>query len=212
MTAYFVGDVPAEDLVVEPARGGVAIDLSPFTSVETVFRAPDGEPVLSSGFVATIEGETIVVEWPAETVLEDAGVYELTLILEGPDDLREALSPIRIVVELQGTGWYTLDLARDDWQDAPDANDSAGDLTLYDLLEVAKDQVLAFAPDLDEDAFPPSNYRKAQLMQARNIWNVDKGDAGNGEMGLGGFVVTPKPLDWHVRQILRPKTGRPVVG
>lgn len=210
MTAYFTGDVPAEDLVIEPARGGVAIDLSPFSSVETVFRAPDGSEILSSGFLASIEDESLVVEWPSETVLEEPGVYQLTPILEGTGDVRETLAPVRIVVEEEGSAWYTLELARLDWPDAPD-HDGDGDYVLWEMLEAAKEEVIAFAPTLDEDERAPLRYRKAQLMHARTLWNAGHSDS-NGQIGLEGFVVTPKSLEKDTRELLRPRTGRPVVG
>ncbi len=202
---YFVGDVPAEDVVIEPARGGYAIDLAPFDTALVSLRAPDGTLVDSSGFLATIEDDTVVVEWPTETVLDSPGTFALALVLEGPGDVRETVSPTRIVVEEQGTGWYTLDLAREDWDDSP-----SSDLVLADLLDVARAAVVAYAPDLAVDAPVPTSYRKGQLMQARNIWNADKGDAGDASMGMGGYVVTPKPLDWNIKQLLRPKSPNPV--
>jgi hypothetical protein len=213
MTAYFTGDIPAKDLVIEPARGGVAVDLAPFDTVETVFRAPDGSVIESSGFLADIDGETIVVEWPSETVLEEPGVYQLTPILEGTGDVRETLAPVRIVVEEEGSAWYTLELARLDWQEAPDPTDfgGAGDYVLWELLEAAKEEVIAFAPTLDEDVRPPLRYRKGQLMHARTLWNAGNSDT-NGQVGLEGFVVTPKSLEKDTREVLRPRTGRPAVG
>jgi len=209
MTAYFVGDVPAEDLVIEPARAGMAIDLAPFNAVTLVLRDPAGEIVDPSGLTAALDaGEgTVTVTWPTTTILGSAGIYELTVKLTGTGSKKETLSPERIIVEAEGTGWYTLEQARLDWPDAPDA-----DYLLYDYLTVARGQVLAYAPDLDEGELPPPNYKKAQLMQARNMWNADKGEPNTGEFGTGAFIVTPKPLDWAVKQMLRPRTGRPVMG
>lgn len=209
MTAYFIGDIPAEDLVIEPARNGEAIDVTPFTTATPIFRDPDGVIVVAD-FLATIEGTgtdaTVTVEWPDDNVLDTVGVYQLSIVLSGPD-AEERLSPVRIVVEAVYDGWYTLDLARLDWSDAPDE-----DMVLNDLLTVAKAAVIAYAPVLAEDVFPPANYRKAQLMHARTIWNADKGDAADQTMGLGGFVVTPKSLEKSTREVLRPRTGIPVVG
>lgn len=213
MTAYFVGDIPAEDMVIEPARGGVAVDLAPFTGVEILFRAPDGEIVLSSGFLAEIVEETIVIEWPAETVLEESGVYQLTPILEGAGDVRETLAPVRIVVEEDGTAWYTLELARLDWPDAPTPTDfsGAGDYVLWELLAAAREEVEAFGTTLAEDERAPMRFRKAQLMHARTLWNAGNSDA-NGQVGLEGFIVTPKSLEKDTREVIRPRTGRPVMG
>lgn len=205
MTAFYLGDNPSEDLVIEPARNGQLIDLSNFDDVEVVFRDPSGETVLSSGFLATIDGETVVVEWPAESVLEDPGPYELSLILESSGGFRETVKALRIIVQDPANGWHTLDSARDDWDDAPD-----GDSTLYDLLDIAREAVTEFAPALEEDELPPLNYRKAQLMQARNVWNATEVRP-SGEVGADGYVIVPKPLDWQIKQILRPRRGVPVV-
>jgi hypothetical protein len=49
-------------------------------------------------------------------------------------------------------------------------------------------------------------------MQARNQWNAAKVDPANGGLGDESFIVTPHPLDWMIKQILRPATAIPVVG
>jgi len=122
--------------------------------------------------------------------------------------------------------WHTVESARDQWVDAPTDDGEDEDATLSELLVVAKEAVLAYAPALDtsddliidEDGYIvnqdaeaiPESYRIAQLMQARNVWNSSKaspsGNLDNGEYGLSTF-----PLDWQVRQLLRPKRGRPVI-
>jgi hypothetical protein len=117
--------------------------------------------------------------------------------------------------------WHTVASARDQWVDAPTDDGVDEDATLSELLSAAKTAVLAYAPAFeglevvdgyivnDPDAVPDA-YRIAQLMQARNIWNSSKaspaGSFDNGEYGLTSF-----PLDWQVRQLLRPKQGRPVI-
>lgn len=207
MTSYFVGDVPAEDIVIEPARAGIAIDLEPFSSASITFRGPDGAEVLSAGFMATILTETVTIEWPNETILDSPGVYELMIVLEGLH-AQETLSPERIVVEVQGSGWYTLDLARTDWLDAPEQ-----DISLHNLLEAAKTEILAWAPALSQGELPPYNWRKAQLMHARTLWNADKADTNSGQIGFDSFAIpTPKALEKNTRAILRPKTPNPVIG
>lgn len=106
-------------------------------------------------------------------------------------------------------GWHTVESARDQWVDAPTDDGADEDATLLELLEVAKGAVLAYAPAV-EDLEVPTNYRVAQLMQMRNIWNSSKaspaGEFDNGSYGLSSF-----PLDWQIRQILRPKQGKPVI-
>lgn len=105
-------------------------------------------------------------------------------------------------------GWHTLASARYAWADAP-----YDDFILEDLLEVSKMQCLAFAPALAEDTITvPVNFRVAQLMQARNLWNASKTDPASGGYGDEGFVIRPFPMDWTVKNILRPKRGAFNVG
>ena len=109
--------------------------------------------------------------------------------------------------------WYTVEEAREEWVDAPISDGVDEDALLTQLLAVAQDAVIAYAPAVEEALTDiPVGYRHAQLMQARNVWNSGKvstsGDFDGGTYGLSaGF-----PLDWQVRQLIRPKTGRPWIG
>ena len=128
-------------------------------------------------------------------------------------------------------GFHTLASARYAWEDG----DTVPDTVLRDLLEIAAEQCIAFAPvkgyalpydpssgidggdasgaQLDEPGTGtvPTRYRVAQLMQARNIWNSSMAAPDTGDFGGNGFALTPKPLDWIIKQILRPKRGKPVI-
>lgn len=109
------------------------------------------------------------------------------------------------------TTWHTATSARDQWIDA-----DLDDEVLEELLEVAKQQVIAYAPALpvvDPPVTPeqiPGNYRYAQLEQAKNLWNAARVDATGGD-GEDGFVRRPHPLDWIIKQILRPRRAVPRV-
>lgn len=112
--------------------------------------------------------------------------------------------------------WYTVESIRTpaegdasaDWADSDDVPDAL----LNDLLEVARDAVLAFAPALPAD-YPagrcPARYRLAHLMQTRNLWNAVGVDS-SGDFGGDDYTIRPVPLDWIIKQILRPKTAVPV--
>ena len=117
--------------------------------------------------------------------------------------------------------WHTPETARDQWVDAP-----LDDEQLEQLLDVAKQAVLAYAPALPAatsgawvDGYyqpaaepePPTNYVVAQLMQARNVWNSGKATP-TGDFDGGGYGLTTHPLDWQIKQILRPRSvfGGPV--
>lgn len=99
--------------------------------------------------------------------------------------------------------WLDISTARAEWWDAPD-----DDTTLARLLEVAKTQVIAFAPTLDDITRPTESYVLAQLMQARNLWNTGR-IAPDSTAAVDGFVIQPHPLDWQIKQLLRPRNPRP---
>jgi len=202
--AYYVGDIPSEDMVIEPARNGEAIDLAPFVAGDstTVLRGFDGTEIPAE-FLVTFEEETVILEWPDTSVLADAGLYTLSVILEGPT-ARERLSPIYIVAQ-DDNGWHTVDSARETWSGAPN-----NEYRLYQLLELSRQQVEAYAPSLLIGAPVPASYREGQIMQARNLLNAGLVDPSGG-IGEDDFVLRPYPLDWMVKQVLRPKRAIPAV-
>lgn len=89
----------------------------------------------------------------------------------------------------------------------------AGDLeedVLEAYLNVAKEACIAYAPPLREGETVPDSWRMAQAMQARN--NFQAGAAAPADAGEGGtYGVTARPLDWQVKQLLRPRRGVGVV-
>ncbi|MBH0054481.1 hypothetical protein I6E74_09920 [Salinibacterium sp. SWN139] len=106
--------------------------------------------------------------------------------------------------------WHTPETVREDWLDAPES-----DTLLEDLLVVAQEAVVAYAPALtevdEEDALIiPTAYRYAQLQQVKNLWNAGRVDSAGG-VGDEGFVFRPHPLDWMIKQILRPRKAVPRV-
>ena len=104
-------------------------------------------------------------------------------------------------------GWVTLTQARELWPDA----DVLGDDVLTTYLASAHESCVAFAPALADGATVPEAWQVAQVMQARAVYRSLKAGARD-QVGPDGFAVTVYPLDWNVRQQLRPKQGRPLVG
>ncbi|ALJ20316.1 hypothetical protein [Microbacterium sp. No. 7] len=103
--------------------------------------------------------------------------------------------------------WYTAETVPADlWPDL----DGIDPDVVQTLLDVAQGQVLAYAPALP-DGDPPANYVLAQVRQAVNLWRASVVDAGGGIGDGESFQITPHPLDWHVKQLIRPKKGRPRV-
>jgi hypothetical protein len=105
-------------------------------------------------------------------------------------------------------GWASLDDAREQWADAVDMEDD--ELTQY--LASAYEQCVEFAPALAEGQTTiPQRYVQAQIMQARAIWrSITAGD--DDGIGPEGFTVTVYPMDWTVKNLLRPKRAVPRVG
>ena len=197
--AYYVGDTPAEQIVIEPPE---TTDLTAFTGVEATLYAPDGTTEILPATIDAAAG-VILVDPPAVYALP--GVYRLRVALTGVG-VRQSFPDLRVIVQDPDDGWHTLDSIRAEWPDA----EFIADPLLWKVLEVSKLECLAYAPALVVDAPIPLNYLDAQGVQARNRWNARK-VAPDGTTGEGDFVIRPFPLDWHVKAILRPKQGLPVI-
>lgn len=210
--AYYVGDIPSEDLVIEPARAGEPIDLTPFTAADTdvIVRTFDGDPIPADFAVSFQDDASVVLEWPGASIFDDPGLLTVNVTLNGADH-RERLAPVYLIVQDPDSGWHTIDTAVREWPDAPE------EWRLYQMLELAKEQVIAYVTEPshweDPATLPdpvPLRYRNGQLMQARNLWNAGRVDPASGDAGNDGFQLTVYPLDWMVKQVLRPKPGFPV--
>jgi hypothetical protein len=82
---------------------------------------------------------------------------------------------------------------------------------------VDADGAVEFVPTADAAPavfeYVPANFKLAQLVQSRNVWTATKADSNSGGFSDGDYMPAPaRPLDWHVQQLLRPKTGRPRIG
>lgn len=130
---------------------------------------------------------------PVQALMEEPGVYtiETRLVAEGR---AHYLDPEQLVVEAARGPWLACSIVRDEWEDAPD-----GDVALYELLELARFQVSEFA----RESTPPAAKRAAQLAQAKNLWNANR-TSPSGTSDDGSFALTPFPIDWAVKAMLRP--------
>ena len=79
-------------------------------------------------------------------------------------------------------------------------------------LAVAATQCGLFAPALPAGADVPEHWVAAQVLQCRAL--VRAGVVGDGDRaGLDGAdVVTVFPMDWTVKNLLRPRRGKPYFG
>ncbi|MGP6171975.1 hypothetical protein ACTU6V_12305 [Microbacterium sp. A204] len=108
--------------------------------------------------------------------------------------------------------WYTttppaeVDRLRAAWEDAPVENMEV----LGFILETAQEQVIAYAPELAEDAPIPNRWVYAQLQQATNLWNAGTVTS-SGDVGVDQYSYTPRPLDKTIKGIIRPIDGKPHV-
>jgi len=124
--------------------------------------------------------------------------------------------------------WFTVERAADALPELPVENLELSGM----LLDVAREQVLAYAADdepavqvmdllhnlgveeeviaavvtlLDFEASEPgvpTRYVYAQLQQAKNLWL-----AGRGEDGPDGFTYAARPLTKDIQRIIRPTSG-----
>lgn len=104
----------------------------------------------------------------------------------------------------------TPEAARPYWRDMPG---NEAEASLY--LDVAKLSCLAYAPltldpETPEGTDPaiPANYFLAIITQARNMANAGIAPvASGGDFDGSSYGVTTYPLDWAVKQMLRPEQG-----
>lgn len=76
------------------------------------------------------------------------------------------------------------------------------------VLEAAREDCETYGPTLTDPETPPGRYVLAQVQHARAI--VRAGFIGSSDTQGGyGEGVTVFPMDWHVKQLLRPKKGVP---
>ena len=197
---YWVGGSPAS-LVL--AVDSDAVDLAEVSTTTAALVSPEGVdvPGITAVLDAVAEVPTITVDFPDNPFMV-AGLYSLRLTLTAPT-FTEVVEPVTLVVQAHD-GWLTLQGARDMWTQAP-----ASDVTLAMLLESAKAACVAFAPTMDPVVPIPANYRQAQFQQARSLWLAMSATT-DSQVGEEGFSVTVYPLDWNVKQLLRPR-GIPVM-
>ena len=101
---------------------------------------------------------------------------------------------------LSGSGDARLDIL---WSGALDYAPDYLDFVLH----CAAVQCAAFAPAIPDGQPVPQNYVAAQALQARALARA--GVAGSGDQTGGyGDTVTVFPMDWQVKNLLRPRKGR----
>lgn len=115
--------------------------------------------------------------------------------------------------------WNTTEEAKKLWADAGNLSDE----TLQLLLNSAYRDCFRFLDPLDgldplrpgADPAPSADLtaslRIAEVYQARARYNAVKAAGDRGEVGQEGMLITVFPLDWQVKQLIRPTPGRPTI-
>lgn len=203
MTSYYTNDIPSIEIEIIPEHDGEPLPAT-FTYATPDVYAPDGSKVTVAGFYIKHDDDTDewLFGWPLEAPFTMPGIYTVVPTFHGYGNAITQIDPVLVVVQEHGP-WHSLYTARLGWPGAP-----VDDAELYQLLEIAKGQVLDYAPERFSTALAeiPPAFRRAQLMQARNIWNATKVDENNG-IGGEGFSLTVFPMDWSVKNLIRPKRG-----
>jgi hypothetical protein len=102
------------------------------------------------------------------------------------------------------------------WADTADAtahwHDAAGLApdVLERLLDAAQEQCETYAPALADAAVVPTTYTLAVIYQARETHAAALRSESD-VIGVGDYVIRSRPLTGVVKQLLRPRSARPVV-
>jgi hypothetical protein len=191
---YLDGDEPADFTGITLVDGQLVDPLGGLYPIVAVVDPLDG-----SRIAYTLSGDAFPLD----------GLYGLSAgVVTAGGTFRTAEAPF--VVEARD-GWATIAGVRAQWRDAPDH-----DVVLWRLLEVARTQVVTYAravavADAGPIPRPHPNLVLAQITQARNVWNAVKSDPGSQGIGDEGFVIRPFPMDWTVKNLIRPIAAVPVV-
>jgi hypothetical protein len=198
---YWQGDTPTGGFTVEFVDADRDVQDLPSGTITATLLDPSSAPEPVALPLAALEdGTTLAVAWPAGLALTQPGTWRVVFRRDGA-----RLSVLRFVVQADD-GWMSLEDARREWADAPQ-----DDAVLADILASARLTCETYASPLGVGALPPPNYRVAQLMQARAVWNSVRSDSAADTFGPEGFTVRVYPLDANVRQQLKPRPGRPIV-
>lgn len=195
--SLWVGDVPTSptraDFVDEV---GNPVEIQGFDSWSAYMLSPSGE-VLGE-LEGSDQGNHLEFTWYTTTILETPGIHTIVVTFFDPLGVEIQCEPWRFIVQ-EISGWLSLEQARAQWADAP-----LDDVLLYQILETAKSQCVAYAPALLLGAPIPTTYVQAQLLQSRAIFqSVIANQQDN--VGVEGFQVRVFPLDFTIRAMLRPK-------
>jgi hypothetical protein len=199
----WVGDVPYQATVIEfVTETGAPATLEEFATYTIKLRNAVGTVMHTQN--GSVIDDFLVFNWHTSSYLTTPGIYLLDIVLKNTGGVHVTAEPFRFVVEI-ADGWLKMDEARSLWADAP-----VNDVYLFQLLDSAKTQCATYAPTLGLTDIVPNNYKQAQLMQVRAVYMSFISNQ-NDSVGVDGYQVRTFPLDWNIKALLRPKSGRPVM-
>lgn len=157
--------------------------------------------VLGQVIPADLVGDIVEGDWTGLEV-PPVGLYPIRAQLAAAGRTQGVLVDWLVVVAPVDP-WHNVETARFEWDGAP-----ANDGTLYRLLTTAREQVEAYGRVLADGEPVPELWRQAQLAQARNMFNASITSGENTYDAGGGNYITVRPLDWAVKQLIRPRSAR----
>lgn len=103
--------------------------------------------------------------------------------------------------------WYTETSIQNVWRESQAM--SSAERT--ELLAVAREEceAYAYAEDIKDPSNIPARVALAHRLHAQAIWNSQKTTGRDDDNTLSGQTVTVYPMDWQVKQHLRPRGAVP---
>lgn len=196
---YTVGDMPAAPLLVLPARDGDPVDLALYAGASANLTFPDGSVVPATATITDTDPDDPVVQVTLPK-LAQAGLVGVRVNLTAAGGRSDAFDLEPVPVQ-PVDGWHSIPSARAEWDGAKQLDD----VRLFVLLSTARDDCLSYAPSSAVLPRPSIAAREAQLLHARNRNAASRIDPASGDAGVDGYGTGPFPLDWAVKQLLRPK-------
>lgn len=200
---FWVGDQPSAPIPVEFVDELDSLQPRPALPIVAGLRDPSSTATvhaLTATYDPEPDSDVVLVDWAGFAGFTVPGVWSVIFTAEG-----RRLPALRFVVELDD-GWLSLEEARLEWPGMPER-----DALAFRILAAAKVACIRYL-ELDPlVAYTPGPGQiQAQLLQARAVWNATKAGPDD-SIGADGMTVTVFPLDWTVKQLLRPKRGKTII-
>lgn len=133
---WYVGDTPAQDIVVSVLRDGAPADLSGYTTGDVLLIAPDRTTFITWSGSVTVAGSSVTIPKPTNSPFQRPGMYPLFVRLRTPGGITETFDVGAIEVRAVALTWPPQL-----WEIKDDAklrqDDTADDARLQTVLDAA---------------------------------------------------------------------------